>query len=121
MGNSKNNPATWDCYKNAEPDEPMFIVLARDKDAPLLVRMWALLREQAVEMGSKPPKDLAQVAEARQCAYEMERWRRNNRSDERQVEFNLVNTPSVNVSIDYPTKAEKGDYRIREDKKDEKS
>jgi hypothetical protein len=30
---------------NAEPEEPLFIVLARDKDAPLLVRMWAINRK----------------------------------------------------------------------------
>ncbi len=82
---SKKTPAAFDCYANAEEDEPMFIVLARDKDAPLLVRMWALLREQAIEMGAKPPADLAMVSEARQCAYEMERWRRANRSDDRQL------------------------------------
>lgn len=110
---SKKYPATFDCYSNAEDDEPMFIVLARDKDAPLLVRMWALLREQAVEMGAKPPKDLAMVAEARQCAYEMERWRRSHRKDDRQTEFSLTDIPTVSG---YPVKAEKGDYRIREEK-----
>lgn len=72
-------------YESAEDDEPMFIVLARDKDAPLLVRMWALLRETAIEMGAKPIADRKQVEEAKQCAYEMERWRRLNRSDDRQL------------------------------------
>jgi hypothetical protein len=72
---TKQHPSTFDCYAEAAEDEPMFILLARDKDAPLLVKMWALLREMAVEMGAKPPSDLAQVAEARQCAYEMERFR----------------------------------------------
>lgn len=110
---TKKNPDSFDTYNRAEDDEPMFIVLARDKDAPLLVRMWALLREQAVEMGAKPPKDLAMVAEARQCAYEMDRWRRANRKDDRQVELNLVNIPTVNI---LSSKAEKGDYKIREDK-----
>lgn len=106
---SKKNPDTFNTYEHAEDDEPMFIVLARDKDAPLLVRMWALLREQAVEIGAKPPKDLAQVAEARQCAYEMDRWRRAHRKDDRQVEFELTNVPLYQ-------KAEKGDYKIRENR-----
>jgi hypothetical protein len=78
---TKQHPAAFDCYANAEPDEPMFVLLARDKDAPLLVKLWAQLREGAVEMGAKPVEDLVQVNEAKQCAYEMERWRitRNNR------------------------------------------
>jgi hypothetical protein len=89
MGNSKKHPPNFNCYENAEEDEPMFIVLARDKDAPLLVRMWALLREQAIEMGAKPTSDMAQVTEAKQCAYEMERWRRLNRKDDRQLEMKV--------------------------------
>lgn len=72
---TKNNPGDFDCYANAAPDEPMFILLARDRDAALLVRMWALMREMAVEMGAKPVEDRRQVAEARQCAYEMDRYR----------------------------------------------
>lgn len=53
----------------------MFILLGRDRDAPLLVRIWALLRETAIEMGAKPESDRAQVTEARRCAYEMDRYR----------------------------------------------
>jgi hypothetical protein len=69
---TKNNPGDFDCYKNAEPDEPMFVLLARDKSAPTLVRLWAQWREQN---GEDPKK----VAEARECADKMEAWRRENR------------------------------------------
>ena len=31
---TKNNPGQFDCYRNAEPDEPMFVLLARDERAP---------------------------------------------------------------------------------------
>jgi hypothetical protein len=65
---TKNNPGNFDCYANAEPDEPMFVLLARDKDAPLLVRLWAELRMRA---GEDPDK----VHEALICAYHMEDWR----------------------------------------------
>lgn len=58
---TKNNPGKFDCYANAEPDEPMFILLGRDKHAPLLVKMWADMREAAGE-------DAAKVAEARACS-----------------------------------------------------
>jgi len=61
---TKNNPGKFDCYANAEPDEPMFILLGRDKHAPTLVWLWATLREFDSE-------DAAKVAEARQCCADM--------------------------------------------------
>ncbi len=64
---TKNNPGKWDCYANADPDEPMFILLGRDKHAPALVRMWADLRAQDGE-------DHAKVQEARDCAQAMQEW-----------------------------------------------
>lgn len=38
---TKLNPGNFDCYENAKPDEPMFILLARDAGAPALVEKWA--------------------------------------------------------------------------------
>lgn len=65
---TKNNPGQFDCYANAKPDEPMFILLGRDKDAPALVRAWAKVREEQGE-------DSKKVEEARACADAMEEWR----------------------------------------------
>jgi hypothetical protein len=62
---TKNNPGRFDCYANAAPDEPMFILLGRDKHAPTLVRLWAILRAAEGE-------DEAKVAEAHACAKAME-------------------------------------------------
>jgi hypothetical protein len=62
---TKENPGDFDCYANAAPDEPMFILLGRDPMAPTLARLWACLREMAGE-------DLAKVDEARRCATMME-------------------------------------------------
>lgn len=76
---TKANPAAYDCYQNAAPDEPMFVLLARDPHAALLTQMWAMLREQMIDDGQKPASDLPQVADARQCAYEMQRWRRERK------------------------------------------
>lgn len=70
---SKNNPGRFDCYAAAGPDEPMFILLARDPMAPMLVRLWAAQRYQEHE-------DPAKVAEARECAEAMEVWRKEHRS-----------------------------------------
>lgn len=65
---TKNNPGRYDCYANAEPDEPMFILLGRDPDAPRLVREWAKARSQRGEDASK-------VNEALDCARDMEEFR----------------------------------------------
>jgi hypothetical protein len=42
---TKNNPGTYDCYDKAEPDEPMFVLLARDPTASTFVRAWAYQSE----------------------------------------------------------------------------
>jgi hypothetical protein len=65
---TKNNPGQFDCYAKAEPDEPMFTLLARDKHAPAIVRFWALLRLHAGE-------DPAVVKEALECALAMDLYR----------------------------------------------
>lgn len=69
---TKNNPGKYDCYKNADPDEPMFILLARDRHAPALVRHWAHMRREQGESEEK-------IAEAIACAAAMEDWRKKNR------------------------------------------
>ena len=68
---TKNNPGTYDCYAHAAPDEPMFVLLGRDRHAPVLVRLWAALREAEGE-------DEAKVAEAVRCATDMVRWQSDN-------------------------------------------
>ena len=65
---TKNNPGKHDCYANALPDEPMFVLLGRDRHAPKLVRLWAEMREADGEKADR-------VAEARACADAMEKWR----------------------------------------------
>lgn len=65
---TKNRPGTYDCYDNAEPDEPMFILLARDETAPGLVRDWADRRRAR-------DGDTDQAREAIACAEAMEAWR----------------------------------------------
>lgn len=67
---TKNNPGKFDCYANAAPDEPMFILLGRDPTAGMLVRIWAILRENINEDESK-------VEEARKCALELDQWARD--------------------------------------------
>jgi hypothetical protein len=75
---SKNEPGDFDCYGNALPDEPMFILLARDPHAPALVSEWAKRREDDIDMGKRPEADRAMVREARTCAGNMTLWRARN-------------------------------------------
>jgi len=71
---TKNNPGNFDCYENADPDEPMFVLLARDKHAPTLVWLWAALRELDQE-------DETKVAEARKCCEDMLAWGFDNNKE----------------------------------------
>lgn len=64
---TKNRPGKFDCYVNADPDEPMFILLGRDPMAGALVREWARMREARHE-------DSLKIAEAHACADAMDHW-----------------------------------------------
>jgi hypothetical protein len=68
---TKNNPGLYDCYDKAEPDEPMFVLLARDPKAPDLVRTWAYRSDP---LGAGPKFD-----EAMACAEAMDAWRKAKR------------------------------------------
>ncbi len=76
---TKNDPGQFDCYANAAPDEPMFILLARDPVAAELVREWAHQRQRLIELGAKPKSDETMIGEAMQCATAMDMWREANR------------------------------------------
>lgn len=55
------------CLNKAAPDEPVFVLRAQDKLAPVLVRLWADL---AASHGCPDTK----VREAVNLAYSMESW-----------------------------------------------
>jgi len=67
---TKQNPGQFDCYANAKDDEPMFVLLGRDKAAPAAVRFWALER---IKTGKNRATD-QQIVEARECADAMEQY-----------------------------------------------
>ena len=81
---TKNNPGQFDCYANAAPDEPMFILLGRDPHAHAAVRKWANDRMVMIHAGLKPASDVHMVWEARECADAMEEYciARQNRERE---------------------------------------
>ena len=65
---TKANPGKFDCFAAAAPDEPMFVLLARDPSAHLLVGLWALIRDK---LGTE---DEDKIEEARSCADAMRDW-----------------------------------------------
>ena len=75
---TKNNPGQFDCYENALPDEPMFILLGRDPFAPDLIEEWAVRRMRDITLGVRPLSDLPMVDEAQKCAAHMRAWRQAN-------------------------------------------
>lgn len=68
---TKAKPGRFDCYGAALPDEPLFVLLGRDPLAPLVVRMWADLRELTRGRSQK-------VSDAGDCSLAMENWRKVN-------------------------------------------
>lgn len=72
---TKNQPGEYDCLGKAEPDEPVFILLARDASAPAAVLAWAIGRLEAVRDGRRPKADLPQIGEALRLIVQMIRWR----------------------------------------------
>jgi hypothetical protein len=80
---TKNNPSEFDCYATALPDEPMFVLLARDVHAPELLEQWAhrrLLRSQYYYPNHSRERavETLQALEALQCADAMRAWRAAN-------------------------------------------
>lgn len=75
---TKNEPGQFDCLDNALPDEPWFVLLGRDTQAPGLVMMWAFEREQGIAEGRFPESDRAKIAEAQRLATQMIDWRHKN-------------------------------------------
>lgn len=72
---TKNNPQAGDCYDRALPDEPYFVLLGRDPDAPGVTRQWGYSRSRAIQTGRVTEADHAQVEEAFNVAKQMELWR----------------------------------------------
>lgn len=83
---SKLNPGAFDCFKAAMPDEPMFVLLARDLSGPTMLRAWSTRRRgevlTALDRGDiteeQAQEDLRKCQEADACADEMTIWRKRN-------------------------------------------
>ena len=90
---TKNNPGKFDCYANAEPNEPMFVLLARDRLAGHLVSLWSKVRYGDPEAAQvvfndmlvkhlghyQVAPDVPKAEEAMDCSLAMFAWREANR------------------------------------------
>lgn len=86
---TKHNPGKYDCYAKAEPDEPLFTLLARDEMASDFVSLWASLNSNdpigAVNSffklweKAKITTDInrEKMLEAFKCSVEMQQWRQS--------------------------------------------
>jgi len=77
---TKAEPSLFDAYDKAEPNEPIFVLLGRDPQAPDIVLDWAFRRERSIRRGDHPMSDMAKVQEARALAGEMRTVARSRRA-----------------------------------------
>lgn len=75
---TKTEPGEHDCYGEALPDEPMFVLLARDPDFKDVVEYWAWKRLHRYVHSNMESGDEAQIEEAMKCAAAGDRWRKDN-------------------------------------------
>lgn len=71
---TKNRPGKFDCYTAAAPDEPMFVLLARDRAAPIAIWAWI---EERLKTGKNDIGD-EQIQEAFYCMADIIRWQTKN-------------------------------------------
>lgn len=74
---TKANPNPGGCLAKALPDEPFFVLLARDPTAPATIRWWAERRAQLGVEGDKRQEG-EQLIEALDTATAMEEWRKQH-------------------------------------------
>lgn len=100
---TKRNPGRFDCYANAEPDEPIFVLLGRDAAAGATVREW-IANRRLLYPKDADTQELAKWDEAEQCvaamnsyynAYAKEKETKRQRqaaitSERRQAMFDLL-------------------------------
>lgn len=82
---TKNNPGAYDCYKYAYPDEPMFILLARDFTAPAVIKYWCEVRLKRLKLiqHALTPEQIEEeenkIEDAVACIGSMNAWFGRNR------------------------------------------
>lgn len=88
---TKEKPGEFDCWAKALPDEPFFLLLARDPLAPLLVRSWVEIRRLQGRGGD-------QANEAERCANDMVEWYGAHAGDQGEIRAARMVTMPADVS-----------------------
>lgn len=88
------------CFNRALPDEPMFILLGRDPDAPAAIVQWARERELRINReGREPTKDeLDQIMASADDAKAFIQWRAENEGKWRDAKATPFEHPSEQAS-----------------------
>lgn len=71
---AKDEVAGLGCLGKAEPDEPVFVLLARDAFAPKLVEAWCELVLDAYDGAPPTTHTQVKIQEARELAEQMLAW-----------------------------------------------
>lgn len=72
---TKDTPGDFDCYAKLRPDEPYFVIRAKDPVGAKAVRAWCQLRRGA---GILKPNERQRLREAEAVADAMQEWRKKN-------------------------------------------
>src|SRR5262245_34430298 len=77
---TKNNPGAYDCYRKLYDDEPVFVLRAKDKTAPGVVREWVRRRREEAQVtgGTITPEYEKKLREAEATANDMDAWHAAN-------------------------------------------
>ena len=72
---TKNNPGEFDCHAEADIDEPIFTLRAKDPLSSAVVRVWCVMRRMTRRPWTE--REARKLAEADRVARAMENWRDN--------------------------------------------
>lgn len=82
---TKRNPGRFDCYHEVMPDEPIFVLRAKDPVAPEVIEFWAerwgkerLENNPRTKDRLHPERVMSKQDEALKCAAAMREWRKAN-------------------------------------------
>ena len=106
---TKNNPGKYDCYNKAEPDEPVFTLMGRDRNSATLIWLWTALRE--IQSLNLPPEEKVKeddkIHEARQCVVDIIDYRMTRGLESEGIAssvlagvFELMRTANMAVNMD---------------------